>query len=78
MAVLEGKTSTEKKKIVAAAVLGVVALFALYMAFGRGLFSGSSTTATAKSSPTPKPAPSPGSNSEKFKLPTADENDSAL
>lgn len=70
MAFLEGKTPTEKKKIAAAAVLGLVALVALYLAFGRG---GSSTT-TAKSSPTPRPSQTPR-NTDDRQLPTVSEQD---
>jgi hypothetical protein len=73
MALLEGKNSTERNKMIAAAVLGVVALVALYMAFGRSLFRGTTTTATAKSSPTPRPGVSPGINKNDAALPTADE-----
>lgn len=51
MAVLEGKSPTEKKKIIAAGVLGLIALVALYLAFGRS----SGTTASTKGIPTPKP-----------------------
>ncbi len=75
MAFLEGKTETEKKQIIAAAVLGVVALIALYFAFGRSLFGGSTTTATVKSSPTPTPkSGSPASTTRPdAALPTASE-----
>ncbi len=53
-------------------VLGVLALFALYMAFGPRLFSGK-TTVTATASTTPKPAASPKAEPDKFKLPTQEE-----
>ena len=72
MAVFEGKTTTERNKIIAAALLGVLALGALYFAFGRSLF-GSTTTAASKSTPTPKPNVSPGGSKDNFKLPTNDE-----
>ncbi len=72
MAVFEGKTTTERNKIIAAALLGVLALGALYFAFGRSLF-GSTTTAASKSAPTPKPNVSPGGSKDNFKLPTNDE-----
>lgn len=61
--------------MIAAAVLGVVALVALYLAFGRGLFGSSSTSATVKNSPTPKPSVSPVTNPDNLRLPTADEQD---
>jgi len=57
MKFLEGKTATEKKKIVAAGILGLIALVALWLAFGRSFFGGS-TTASTKATPTPKPTAS--------------------
>lgn len=77
MALLEGKSPAEKKKIVAAAILGVVSLFALYMAFGRSFFGGSTTTATVKVSttPTPKTTGSTSTNNNQFRLPTKTEDD---
>lgn len=73
MGLFEGKTTTERNKLIAAGVLGVVALLALYFAFGRGLFSGSSTTATVKVTATPKPTAVPGAPKTDTALPTADE-----
>ncbi len=74
MGLFDGKTPSERNKMIAAAVLGVVSLFALYMAFGRSFLGGSTTTATTKGSPTPTPkAPSTASNANQFKLPTAEE-----
>src|SRR4051794_26912301 len=74
MAFLEGKTPAERNKIIAAAVLGVVALAALYLAFGRTFFGGSSTTATVKVTVTPKPTASPAAaGNSKFQLPSAEE-----
>ena len=71
IAILAGKTSTERNKIIAAGVLGVVALFALYFAFGSSLVGGSSATrVTVKTSPTPKPAASPAGDTV---LPTQQE-----
>lgn len=61
--------------MIAAAVLGVVALLALYFAFGRSMFSSSTTTATAKSSPTPKAGISVTVNRPDAVLPTASEQD---
>lgn len=57
-----GKNASERNKMIAAIVLGVLSLFALYLAFGRGLFSSSTTKVTAKASPTPKTTSSPGSS----------------
>jgi len=61
----------ERKKLIAAIVLGVLAVVALFFAFGRGLFATSASPSTAaKTTPTPKPSPAaPGT----FTLPTADE-----
>ena len=50
-----GKNPTERNKIIAAIVLGFVALTALYLAFGRSMFSGSTTVAVGVT-PTPKPS----------------------
>src|SRR5580765_4899702 len=73
MAVFEGKSSTERNKIIAAAVLGLIALVALYLAFGRSLLGGT-TTAKVTVSPTPKPA-APGAPRTDAVLPTATEQD---
>lgn len=76
MAVFEGKSTTERNKIIAAAVLGVVALIALYFAFGRSLFGGTTTAkTTTTSSPTPRPAATPGAPHTDPALPTATEQD---
>ena len=72
MAVLAGKTTTERNKIIAAILLGLLALFALYFAFGRSLFSSSSSVA-ANGSPTPKISVTVNTNPDKFRIPTADE-----
>ena len=55
MELFKGKTPSERNKLIAAIVLGFLAVAALAFAFGPGLFSrGTSTTAAA--SPTPTPA----------------------
>ncbi len=72
MAFLEGKTPTEKKKLIAAAGLGLVALVALYLAFGRTFFGGTTSATTTKSSATPTPGSRP-SNRPDASLPTVDE-----
>jgi hypothetical protein len=74
MGFLEGKSATEKKKIIAAGVLGLVALVALYLAFGRSFIGGSSTTATAKVTPTPGAASKSTDKSDTV-MPTASEQD---
>lgn len=68
-----GKNPTERNKIIAAIVLGFVALTALYLAFGRNMFSGSTTIAVGVT-PTPKPSPSPGS-SKSVSVPSQDEQE---
>ena len=72
---LEGKTKTERNKIIAAGILGVVAILSLYMGFGRSFFGGSSTTARVKVSTTPKPAVVGAVGRPDTLLPTADEQD---
>lgn len=67
MKLFEGKTPTERNKIIAAIVLGVLSLFALYLAFWP---SSKKTTVTATTSPTPKPSASPGGNKQDFDLPS--------
>jgi hypothetical protein len=56
MAVLEGKSPSERNKIIVAIVLGVLAIISLWLAFGPS-FSSSGTTVTVSTSPTPTPAP---------------------
>ncbi len=75
MAVLAAKNQTERNKMIAAGVLGVVALVALYFAFGRSLFSSSATTTITKGSPTPKPNAVPAANRPDTALPSASEQD---
>jgi len=67
-----GKNSNERNKIIAAIVLGVVSLTALYLAFGRNIFSGSTTVAVGVT-PTPKPSVSPSSNKGSAALPSQEE-----
>ncbi len=70
MATAAATSTTERNKLIAAIVLGVLALGALYFAFGRSLFS--SSASSAKATPTPKASPSPR-DPGKFTLPSADE-----
>ncbi|CAN5372926.1 hypothetical protein BH10ACI1_BH10ACI1_18710 [soil metagenome] len=58
MKIFEGKSPTERNKIIAATVLGVMALFVLTYTFG-GSFFGSKTKINVKISPSPKPSASP-------------------
>ena len=74
MKLFEGKSKTERNKIVAAIVLGVMCLVVFYLAFGRNMFSGSSTTTvTVKTSPTPKSQTTASQDPDKFKLPSKEE-----
>jgi hypothetical protein len=68
---LAGKTTSERNKMIAAVVLGVVALSSLYLAFGRGIFSGS-TTVAVEAKPTPKVG-SPSSDTKSVNMPSHDE-----
>ena len=68
MAILSVSNSTERNKLIAAAGLGVLALMALYFAFG-GSFFGSSS-ASAKPTPTPKASSSPAANRTELNLPS--------
>ncbi len=70
MAFVDIKNPAERNKLIAAVILGVVAIGALYFAFGRSFF-GSKTTAASRPTPTPRPSASPGADN--FKLPTAEE-----
>ena len=67
-----GKNPTERNKIIAAIVLGFVALTALYLAFGRSMFA-SSTTIAVGVTPTPKPSASPSTNKATASVPSEDE-----
>lgn len=59
--------------MIAAAVLGILALVALYLAFGRSFFGGS-TTAKVTTSPTPKRNVEPQNNGDRV-MPTQNEQD---
>ena len=66
----EGKSPNERNKIIAAIVLGVLALGSLFFAFGgTRMFSGT-TTVTVTASPTPKPAASVPINPNDLKIPS--------
>ena len=68
-----GKNPTERNKIIAAIVLGFVSLAALYLAFGRNVFSGSTTVAVGVT-PTPKPSASPSTTGKRTaSLPSQEE-----
>jgi hypothetical protein len=63
-----GKSSTERNKMIAAIVLGFVALTALYLAFGR---SSSATNVKVETKSTPKPASS--SSTRRTQAPSPDD-----
>jgi len=71
MKFLEGKSSTEQKKILAAALLGLVALIALFLAFGPS-FGGSKVN--VKVTATPRPSVTPR-NTDDRPIPSVDEQD---
>lgn len=70
MKLFEGKTPTERNKIIAAIVLGVTALLALTYTFS-GLFFSSKHSVTVSVSPTPKPSsPTKSGDTQNTTLPT--------
>jgi hypothetical protein len=76
MAVFEGKSPDERNKTIAAIVLGVLALVALFFAFGPS-FGGSSTNVSVTVSPTPRSSASPGRELGPVKMPSQAEQDLA-
>jgi hypothetical protein len=68
-----GKSPTERNKIIAALVLGVLALGSLFFAFGGTRMFSSSPTLTVSISPTPKPSATVPTNPNDFKVPTESE-----
>ncbi len=72
MAVFEGKSPAERNKLIAAIVLGVLALAALWMAFGPRL-GGTATTVSV--SPTPRPGASPNRELGPVTMPSKAEQD---
>lgn len=76
MAFLESKTDKEKKQLIAAGVLGLVALVALYFAFGGSFFGSGTTSATVKVTVSPKPSPTSSARTDAV-LPTVSEQDFA-
>lgn len=73
MKVFEGKSASERNKIIVAIVLGVLAMGSLFFAFGRGMFTGSPAAAAAKASPTPTPRTASKPNTGNVVMPTQDE-----
>ena len=71
----EGKTPSERNKMIAAAALGVISLLALFLAFGPS-FGGRSSTSTnvsVKTSATPRPGTAPARSDAP--VPTVQEQD---
>ena len=68
-----GKSPTERNKIIAALVLGVLALGSLFFAFGGTRMFSSSPKITVSVSPTPKPSATVPTNPNDFKIPTESE-----
>src|SRR5688572_23085163 len=67
-----GKSPTERNKMIAAIVLGVLALGSLLFAFGGSFFS-STTKLTVQTSPTPNPSATVPTNPSDFTLPSQNE-----
>jgi hypothetical protein len=65
-----GKSPTERNKMIAAIVLGVLALGALFIAFGGTSMFSSGPKVTVSVSPTPKPSATVPTNPNDFTLPT--------
>lgn len=53
--IFAGKSPTERNKIIAASLLGLMALVSLFLAFGGSFFGGKKTTVTVSASPSPSP-----------------------
>lgn len=71
-----GKSPTERNKMIAALVLGALALSSLFLAFGGTSMFSSGTKVTVTASPTPKASPGVPTNPNDFKLPS--QNDQLL
>ena len=74
MKIFEGKTPAERNKLIAAIVLGVMAVIALTYSFG-GMFVGSKKKpiVTVKVSPTPTPATSTTGDTQNSALPSQED-----
>jgi len=72
--ILEGKTKSERNKIIAASLLGVLAIFALYFAFGRSSSASTTRVNVNATTSSPRAGASP-INQDKFRIPTAEEQD---
>jgi hypothetical protein len=77
MELLAGKSASEKKKILAAVILGVVALIALYLAFGSSAFSGSKA-AVVSATPTPRSGSTSPTRQNSTQMPSQAEESQVL
>ncbi len=75
MKLFEGKSKTERNKIIAAAVLGLMCLVVFYFAFLRGSFGSGPATAAVKPSPSPKVSTSGAADPQARKIPSQAEQD---
>ncbi len=72
----EGKSPTERNKIIAALVLGTLALGSLFFAFGGfGMFSSSTTVSVTTQTPTPSPTSTVPLNARDFSIPSQGDQD---
>ena len=78
MKLFEGKTKSERNKIIAAMILGGACLIVLFYAFSPTIFSRGTTTATVKPSPTPRKQASGKSGSDPNQLGMPSVEDQAL
>lgn len=76
MKIFEGKSPTERNKIIAAMVLGTAALLVFAYTFGGMYFGGKTTTVSVKTSPTATTTISPNANTNQItNLPTQEQMD---
>src|SRR5687767_13611428 len=73
MNLFAGKSPTERNKIIAAITLGVLALGALFLAFGGTNLFSSGVKVTVTASPTPKSSAQVPTNPSDFTIPTESE-----
>ena len=69
MAIAQPQNDTEKKKMIIAAVLGVIALLSLIYAFGGGFFSSRTNVAVTTSTPSPTATPSRNAINNNLQMP---------
>lgn len=74
MGIFDGKSPAERKKMIAAIVLGVLSIGSLVYAFG-GSFFGSSRAASGTPTPSPRSSASPKKEIGEVKMPSQEEQD---